>query len=434
MRQLIVVLLSLALALSSCANHPQHSHAGQHEHSEAHAHHEASEHHEGHEHSEAHDHIGHSHEAHASHKHIETHEHSEACTHNHEAHEHHEHSEAHEHSHEASAHHEGHGSEITISPEDAARAGIQSAIVEKVSFQQAIRCSGVLTPGAQGESVIAASNSGILTWAGAIPSLGQPVSKGEVIASISAPASSKQSSSAQIAYEAAKKQYERAAKLLEDKIISQKEYLELERSYLDARISYSGMSVTAPISGSITAIYAQEGSYLEQGASIARLSTLKTIRLEVQLNERYYPQSSLITEANFTLPYSSYTLNTRELRGKKISSAKQIDSGYISIIFEFPNEQQLLPGSFAQVWLLTQAQASIALSESALIEEQGEYFVYLQLDDECYRKQAVKTGGRNGRQVEIIQGLSEGDRVVTQGAYQVKLASGTIIPGHSHNH
>ena len=77
----------------------------------------------------------------------------------------------------------------------------------------------------------------------------------------------------------------------------------------------------------------------------------------------------------------------------------------------------------------------ISVPLSALTEEQGVKFVYVQMDDECYRKQEVKTGLDDGTHVEILSGLKEGDRLVTEGAIHVKLASASnAIPAHTHNH
>ena len=76
----------------------------------------------------------------------------------------------------------------------------------------------------------------------------------------------------------------------------------------------------------------------------------------------------------------------------------------------------------------------LSLPHSALTEEQGSFFVYLQLDEEGYKKQLVTLGADNGESVQILSGIKAGDRVVTQGAYQVKLASATnAIPAHSMN-
>jgi multidrug efflux pump subunit AcrA (membrane-fusion protein) len=61
--------------------------------------------------------------------------------------------------------------------------------------------------------------------------------------------------------------------------------------------------------------------------------------------------------------------------------------------------------------------------------------VYVQLDDECYERREVKLGADNGREVELLSGVHAGERVVMQGACQVRLASASkAIPGHSHEH
>ena len=79
---------------------------------------------------------------------------------------------------------------------------------------------------------------------------------------------------------------------------------------------------------------------------------------------------------------------------------------------------------------------TIVLPLSALTEAQGIYYVYVQLDEEGYQRREVTVGDNNGREVTIAAGLQPGERVVTRGAAQVKMAaaSGTIPHGHSHNH
>ena len=77
----------------------------------------------------------------------------------------------------------------------------------------------------------------------------------------------------------------------------------------------------------------------------------------------------------------------------------------------------------------------ISLPLTALPEEQGIRFVYIQVDAEGYRKQEVTLGESDGERVEILSGVKKGDRVVTKGAVQVRLASAAnAIPAHNHNH
>lgn len=90
----------------------------------------------------------------------------------------------------------------------------------------------------------------------------------------------------------------------------------------------------------------------------------------------------------------------------------------------FDNKGDIIAGSFVEVYLLSsQLENVLSLPRTALIEEQGIYFVYLQLDEEGYKKQEVTLGADNGKNVQILTGIKPGDRVVTEGAYQVRLAS-----------
>ena len=62
--------------------------------------------------------------------------------------------------------------------------------------------------------------------------------------------------------------------------------------------------------------------------------------------------------------------------------------------------------------------------------------MYVQVEDHEYRRQEVMLGATDGRRTEILSGLSTGDKVVTHGATQVRLAANaTAVPeGHSHSH
>jgi multidrug efflux pump subunit AcrA (membrane-fusion protein) len=72
---------------------------------------------------------------------------------------------------------------------------------------------------------------------------------------------------------------------------------------------------------------------------------------------------------------------------------------------------------------------------SALLEDYGSYSVIVQVSGESFERRPVKIGKRNGRNVEVLSGLETGEMVVTQGAYQVKMASMSgSTPAHGHEH
>ena len=87
------------------------------------------------------------------------------------------------------------------------------------------------------------------------------------------------------------------------------------------------------------------------------------------------------------------------------------------------------------MFLQAASQPALVVPVTALLEEQGVFYVYVQTEGESFQKREVKIGAADGLRVQILSGIAEGERVVTKGAYQIKLstASGTL-PAHGHEH
>jgi len=182
----------------------------------------------------------------------------------------------------------------------------------------------------------------------------------------------------------------------------------------------------------------KEGDYVTVGQPLMTVTQMRRLVLKADVSERYYAQLPRIVSANFKTPYNNKVYCLENLGGKVLSFGKSSGdtSYYVPVTFEFDNRGDMVPGAFVEVFLLSgERQGVISLPESALTEEQGLYFVYLKLDDECYKKQEVQLGTSNGERVEILSGLKDGDTVVIRGAIHVKLAAASnAIPAHSHNH
>ena len=367
-----------------------------------------------------------------------------ACHNKNEDHDHGTASEAEAHAHEGEA---AHG-EIVLSPERAREAGVEVETIQPGKFSSAIRTSGVLSPSGKGSATVTSLTSGILSWNGATPVPGQRVSDGETIARVSAGGmgAGDAVTRAAIAFEAAEKEYLRAKGLLEDRIISQREFTAIKADYLTAKNAYQGSSadgagngvaVSSPIDGSITGVLKTEGDYVAAGEAIATVSSDSRLRLTADLPEKYASLRNSISGVNFKLHYGDTPVCLTGTEGRPVSAGRSVSasSAYIPVTFEFANRYGLMNGSYVEAWLLTDSRDGvISVPESALTEEQGEFFVYVRLDEECYRKVPVTLGGRNGVDVEIVSGLDGGEDVVVMGAYQVRLSAASVIPGHTHNH
>ena len=69
------------------------------------------------------------------------------------------------------------------------------------------------------------------------------------------------------------------------------------------------------------------------------------------------------------------------------------------------------------------------------MDDAGRPIVFVQREGETFERRAVTLGPRSGDLVQITEGVKPGDRVVTKGAYLVRLASlSTSVPAHGHVH
>ena len=128
----------------------------------------------------------------------------------------------------------------------------------------------------------------------------------------------------------------------------------------------------------------------------------------------------------------------QDLKGKLLSYGRSAaeNNPFVPITFEFINSPNIISGSLAEVFLQSAViNDAFVIPVSALIEEQGFFYVYVQKGGESFEKRLVKTGAGDGIHVQIISGLDEGERVVDKGAYQIKLSAASgAMPAHGHEH
>lgn len=355
------------------------------------------------------------------------------------------------HDHEAEIHAEektAHSDEIVLTPEKAKAAGVEAEVIHPGAFQEVIQAGGQILSAQGQEATVVAASSGVVSFSRKIAE-GIEVGQGSELLSVSAEHIQEGDPvrKAKVAYEKAKEEYERAEKLVGSQIVSQKEFAALREAYQNARLTYEallpsksgkGVAVKAPIGGFVKNCLVKEGDYVTVGQPLMTVTQMRRLVLKADVSERYYAQLPRIVSANFKTPYNNKVYCQENLGGKVLSFGKSSGdmSYYVPVTFEFDNRGDMVPGAFVEVFLLSgERQGVISLPESALTEEQGLYFVYLKLDDECYKKQEVQLGTSNGERVEILSGLKDGDTVVTRGAIHVKLAAASnAIPAHSHNH
>jgi len=400
-------------------------------------------------------HAGHNHseESHAGHDHSkEGHIHAdgEECAHDHghEAEHNHEPGEECDHNHTSANESAEHGDEIMFSPEQAKSAGLETVIIQPSTFHQVIKTSGQILSAQGDEVTISATSSGIVSFNKPSLNEGLAVKGGESLLSISSRniVDGDPALKAKSTYDIAQREYQRAESLIGDKLIAEKEYNEIKLNYENAKVAYQavaqrstarGVGISTPITGFIKTKLVNEGQYVEVGQALMTVTQNRKLQLRADVSERYYKDLGNITSANFRTPYDKTVYTLANLNGRMVSYGKSSSNQeyYVPVNFEFDNIGQVISGSYVEVYLLGQPRSNIiSVPVSSLIEEQGLYFVYLQVHNDAYKKQEVTPGTSDGGNIEILAGLKKGDKVVSKGAYHVKLASTSASIPHAHEH
>ena len=202
--------------------------------------------------------------------------------------------------------------------------------------------------------------------------------------------------------------------------------------------SGKGQNVLAPVSGFVKNILVTEGQFVASGTPLATISKNKRLLVQANVSQNYFSRLSSITSANFKTPQSDVVYKTTALNGRIVSYGKSASAStpFIPVTFEINNEGQLVSGSIIEIYLKSSTIAdALVVPVSALIEEQGVFYVYVQTGGESFQKREVKLGASDGLNVQVLSGIVENERVVTKGGYQIKLSSASgALPAHGHEH
>ena len=352
----------------------------------------------------------------------------------------------HDHHDEENSHDDDHEhSGIVLEPEQAKEFGIEFETVEPGIFNTVIKTSGTIEASNSDLMTATAKKSGIITLSPGL-TVGAQVTNGQKLGSISN-AGVQGAELPQVAntnLEALKKEYERLKPLYEDGLVTTQVFQEAEKAYKEAE-SLSGYStstgtgmVSAPGAGSIQNLYVKSGDYVEVGAPVATIAKNSTQILKADLPSREGRLLPEIVSANFIPEGSSSVLRLDDFNGKKISGATSLMSnGYIPVYFSFNGNSFSTPGGYAEVFLICgEREGVISVPREALVEIQGNKYIYIVTGDHSYEKRIVSTGFSDGERIEIKEGLRKGEKIVAKGASVVRMAEISSIapPAHSHNH
>lgn len=362
------------------------------------------------------------------------------------------------------------------------------ALVEEQTVARQITATGRVIPAANSQAVVAPPVGGIVSSRN-LPRMGQHVAQGQTIAVIQQVATSAEQAqvraaaaslslenarleadrrtasgeveAARVRLDLATKEAARAQRLYERKAFSERQMQAAEADLKAAKATYdaavkrlealgnspsaersrasvgsanASYTVRAPLSGYVTKVNKSIGEQVAPGEAIVEISNLNTVWVEAPIFEKDLSRLAGNISATFTTP----AYPDQEFKGTVVDIGAVIDeqTRATKVIFQLPNDGRALRlGMQANVRLDAGEQVTAMLiPREAVLEHEGRKIVYVLLSGEEFERREVTIGDELGGKVAVLAGLNKGERVVTQGAYQLKLQELQPAEAGAHTH
>lgn len=339
------------------------------------------------------------------------------------------------------------------------------AVIEDRRLRTSIRVPAEVLPRSGGKADVAVPFDGRLAGSG-FPVTGSRVAQGRVLAQLLPPTSAPSDlsslelarSEASLALQLARKDRERAERLVQvgatpakrlDEARTVEATLEARLQAAETRIAqYEASSsagadalgvklfaLRAPISGIVVETAAAPGANVKAGEILFRIIDTDTVYVSAIVPEAELPKIKDLGGAELETPGVAQPQPLRKL----VSIGRVVDpqSRTFPVIYEVDNRDRAIAIHQAlHVRLLTKrSELGPVVPETALVEDGGRPAVFIQVAGEAFVRRAVKFGVREGGLVQILDGVSRGERVVVKGAHLVRLAAmSNQAPAHGHAH
>jgi membrane fusion protein, heavy metal efflux system len=362
------------------------------------------------------------------------------------------------------------------------------ALAEEQTIARQITATGRVIPAANSQAVVAPPVAGILSGR-SLPRVGQRVGQGQTLAVIQQVATSSEQAqvraaaaslnlenarleadrrtasgeveAARVRLDLATKEAARAQRLYERKAFSERQLQTAQADLKAAQAAYdaavkrldaltnspavataragvgsanASYTVRAPLSGYVTKVNKSIGEQVGPGEAIVEISNLDTVWVEAPIFERDLSRLA----GNVTATFTTSAYPDQEFKGVVLDIGVVIDeqTRATKVIFQLPNGGRALRlGMQANVRLDAGEQVTaMMIPKEAVLEHEGKKIVYVLLSGEEFERREVTVGDELGNKVAVLSGLNKGERVVTQGAYQLKLQELQPAEAGAHTH
>ena len=261
--------------------------------------------------------------------------------------------------------------------------------------------------------------------------LGTKVSKGQVIGTIDTKVKQVDLKSKELTVNKLKLDYERNKELLKGNAISENAVIEAKYNYETKQLEVSQLkqqisdaNIIAPISGIITDKKMMPGEYVNVGSPIATIVDVSQLKTVVYVSEREVYNLKLKQSATIT----SDVFPGKTIKGQIIYISPQGDDNHnykIEVLVSKSGFSELKAGTYVKVSFDVKNEGEVLqIPKRALVEGTKNPYVYLAENGKAVKRKIV-LGRESGENIEILGGLSAGEKVITDG--QINVVDGSNV-------
>ncbi|WP_258808105.1 efflux RND transporter periplasmic adaptor subunit [Pseudidiomarina sp. CB1] len=201
--------------------------------------------------------------------------------------------------------------------------------------------------------------------------------------------------------------------------------------------SAGGIALKSPISGKILLQHLASGMYVDAQQTLLELAAADQQWLRLAIPERFSDHVKAISGAWLETANGLVRLDATNAQVAARDLAVNETSRTFAVTLAFATEtwHPMIGTTYAAHALTDAHDSALAVPVSAVIRQEGKDVVFVHTSGETFARREVELGIRDGAWIEVKRGVTAGERVVSTGAYDVRLAAiGGEEIGHGHAH
>ncbi|MDY8136849.1 efflux RND transporter periplasmic adaptor subunit [Aquimarina sp. 2201CG5-10] len=262
---------------------------------------------------------------------------------------------------------------------------------------------------------------------------GQRVSKGQLLARIDDGGLSQQLSQLEVQAQLAKTTFDRQKRLWEQKIGSEIQYLQAKANYEaqenavnQIKRQLAKTTVTSPFSGIVDDVIAEQGSVVAPSQTqLIRVVNLTNMYIETEVPESYVTS---ITNGKKVEVYFPVLGKTVETKIRQVGNYINPNNRSFKVEIEVPNKDRIIkPNLTAKVKINDYTNEKAILIPQNILSENsnGDQYTYVTSEKDAQnvaqaKRVIVETGKTQGDLIEILNGIKNGDALISEGARSVR--------------